>query len=201
MRSHSIQYFHPVGHREYKVYAAALLTLVVGAFGALQLSLAGPTWQPAAAIRLAPVASTETAWQKFSIAEQTPEILRRLNIPALNFQNLQQLPIARIDGSVFNGKLPETLWVKLDQPGNTILIAETDAGIFVKVLEDASPGFASPCRLSPHGFGTDQGEPIYFDRDSLLLKALWVVQDASAVAGRVPGWIQVPQDGVVAARR
>jgi len=141
------------------------------------------------------VSETENVWREFTVAQRIPDVLNETTLPELNFQNREHIPVAKIDGAVFNGRLPDTLWVKLDQPGNAFLIAETDAGTFVKALEDASPGFPSPCKLDAQAFGTLQGQPIYFDRDQLTLKSLWVVQDAAANPARIPGWVQIPRSG------
>lgn len=138
------------------------------------------------------VSETENGWREFTVAQRIPDILSQATLPELNFQNREHIPVAKIDGAVFNGRLPETLWVKLDQPGNAFLIVETDAGTFVKALEDASPGFPSPCKLDAQAFGTLQGQPIYFDRDQLYMKSLWIVQDATANPARIPGWVQIP---------
>jgi hypothetical protein len=143
--------------------------------------------------RAANVVPAENPWRELSVAQRVPDVLAEATLPELRFQN-QQIPVATFDGNVFNNRLPETLLLKLDQPGNAFLIAETDGGTFVKALEDATPGFASLCRLDARAFGTVQGEAIYFDRDELYLKRLWIVQDATAQSGRVPGWVQVPQN-------
>jgi len=195
---------HPLAHMphaEQGIYAAALLALVlIAGFGALQFSTRDAGWNQRLVPSQAQSADGAVGWQEFSVAERAPEILGALSIPELQFQHTQQLPVAKIDGELFKGRLPATLWVKLDQPGNAYLIAETDAGSFVKVLQDASPGFASPCKLSPYEFGTLQGEPIYFDRDELTVKTLWIVQDCSAETGRIPGWVRVPEREVSIAR-
>jgi len=173
-------------HREHILAAVMLSAVFMLAYGTLQrphfnaiIPTAVPTTLPEA----------EPSWQKMSIAERAPDILNELSVPELRFQNLQRLPLAYLDGKAFGGRLPEKIWLKLDQPGNTILIAETDIGGLVTVLQDATPGFISPCRLDRYAFGTLQGEPIYFDRDSLKVKALWIIQDAAVRPGDAPGWV------------
>ena len=153
-----------------------------------------------AATRSADTVPAENTWQEFSVAQRLPDVMAQATLPELQFQN-QNVPVAKVDGSIFNGRLPETLWVKLDQPGNAFLIVETDAGTFVKPLTDASPGYESPCRLDTHSFGTLQGGAVDFDRDTVVLKTLWIVQDAQAAIGRIPGWVQIPQGALVADRK
>jgi len=128
-------------------------------------------------------------WKALDVSEKAPAVVRELESAGLPLQYQDRLPVAKLDGEAMGGRLPAVIWLKMDQPGNTMLVVDTDQGVFVKALEDATPGFASPCRLDAYSFGTPEGEAVYFDRDNITVKAMWVVQDTVADPDRIPGWI------------
>jgi hypothetical protein len=177
------------------LYASACMVLMMLMAGAMWKLEATHKFLPehnaaiASAGNLVELPLPAEKWKALSISDKAPAIVRELESAGLPLQYRDRLPVAKLDGEAMGGKLPSTIWLKLDQPGNTMLVVETDQGVFVKALEDVAPGFASPCKLDAYSFGTPRGEPAYFDRDSTIVKALWVVQDASAEPGRTPGWI------------
>ena len=140
-----------------------------------------------------PVISVVAAqlWKKMVVSEKTPAVLNGVSPDAVPFTYKNMLPMAYLDGKEFHGKLPDAVWLKLEQPGVAVVIIETDSGPFIKVLEDVSPGFVSKCQLGS-GFGTLQGEPADLEPSQLKIKALWVVQDARVDAGETPGWFAIP---------
>ena len=133
-------------------------------------------------------------WKRMETARTPPAILRELSAPGLHFSPRGAMPVARLDGSVTNHRLPPVLWLKLEQPGTTLLVIETPAGKFFKVLEEVAPGFVSRCALDSYGFGTLEGEAVHLDRANLPVTALWIIQDASAAPHQAPGWFAVAPD-------
>ncbi|HYG76209.1 MAG TPA: hypothetical protein VEK08_14485 [Planctomycetota bacterium] len=133
-------------------------------------------------------------WREMSVAAELPEVVKKSTLPELRFQNTERVPVLKLDGAEFNSTLPQTLWVKLDQPGNAFLFVETDEGILVRHLAEATPGFASPCQMSAYDFGTLDGQAAYLDKDEVPVRAMWIVQDATADKARIPGWISVNID-------
>jgi hypothetical protein len=131
-------------------------------------------------------------WKRFNIVEGAPAVLQNLKIPNFSFQN-QNLPVARVDGVTLNGKLPAVIWLKLEQPGNTVLLVDTDHGVYVRFMEEVSPGFVSRCKISPYNFGTVDGKPADIDIRTVRIKNLWVIQDADATGVKSPGWIAVSE--------
>ncbi|HEY3322702.1 MAG TPA: hypothetical protein VGP72_19760 [Planctomycetota bacterium] len=137
--------------------------------------------------------SDAAAWREMSIAPAAPDVLTPELTHLLGIRNRQDLPVLQVDGREFGGKLPQTILLKLDQPGAAYVVVETAEGTILKGLEDATPGFVSPCRLGTDSFGTTDGEPVSFDRGRLAVKRLWVIQDNAAEHGRIPGWLYIPQ--------
>jgi hypothetical protein len=131
-------------------------------------------------------------WKRFNIVEGAPAVLENLKIPGFAFQ-YENLPVARVDGATLKGKLPPVIWLKLEQPGNTILLLDTDHGVFVRFMEEVSPGFVSRCRITPYNFGTIDGKPADIDVRTVQIKNLWVIQDADATGVKSPGWIAVSE--------
>jgi hypothetical protein len=177
------------------LYASACVALTMLMAGAIWKLEATHTIMPehnaaiASAGNLVELPLPVEKWKALSISEKTPAVVHELQSAGFPLQYQDRMPVAKLEGEAMAGRLPNVIWLKLDQPGNAMLVVETDEGVFVKALEDATPGFASPCKLDAYSFGTPSGEAVYFDRDSIKVKALWVVQDASADAGRTPGWI------------
>ena len=147
-----------------------------------------------ASIQIKPLVPAER-WRKFQIAETAPAQLNGLSPDSIQFQNRNMLPVARVDGVEIDGTLPRAIWIKLEQPGNAIVLLETNSGTFVKTLQEVSPGFISRCQLDADGFGTLDGEPANISIPGLQIKALWVIQDAAASAGQTPGWIAIAPPG------
>jgi|GEM_PF-6477601 len=127
-------------------------------------------------------------WRSLDISAKQPDILSKVE-GGLRVQSSAMLPVFKLDGAEINGRLPKAIWLKFEQPGNAFLIIETDCGTFVKVLEDATPGFASRCKLDPESFGTLDGKAAEVDASDLTIKTMWVIQDASAEKNRIPGWL------------
>jgi len=138
-----------------------------------------------------------SAWHEFEIATDSPAVLGEfLASSGLHFLHQQRLPVLRLGGGATDLRLPEAVWVKLDQPGNAVLLIETNIGTFAKVLNEATPGFPSLCPTGKRDFATLNGEPVEWEVTAIELRALWVVQDTQADAERVPGWLAVvPADG------
>src|SRR4051812_34531602 len=107
MRIHLRHPFAHVPHAEHGIYAVGLmvLTLIAG-FGAQSFSRTDSGWNQRFGPAVSVAANDAGAWQKFSVAERAPEILNALSVPELKFQNKQQLPVAKIDGELFKGRLP-----------------------------------------------------------------------------------------------
>jgi len=153
---------------------------------------ANAVWFSSSSLAKADVSKrSEPGWREMSIAAELPHFITATNQAKLSFQNGTKVPMIRLDGIEFNSMLPETLWIKLDQPGNAYLFVETDEGTFVRPLTEATPGFSSACRMSAYDFGTLDGEAVYLDRKEVPVQRLWVIQDAPADSKRVPGWISV----------
>jgi len=120
-----------------------------------------------------------------------PKIVQQVSIPEYQFNHNGVVPALRLDGDSFNFALPPALWVKLEFPGQAFLYMDTDAGLFVKPLDEATPGFVSRCALGRHGYANADGEAVKLDTAALKINALWIVQDAQAEGGHTPGWISL----------
>jgi hypothetical protein len=135
-----------------------------------------------------PAAAPEFQWKRFGKVSVAPAVLESLRGLGFSFR-YATLPVVRIDGDELQGQLPPAIWVKLEQPGNVVLLLETESGVFVKNLEDVSPGFVSRCRLDAYSFGTTEGKPAEIDVRTAKVKSLWVLQDAELGAVETPGYI------------
>ena len=182
--------------REHVLVACSVLALIV-AFVAMSVIEWGArninetrTNVPVATIaerQFEPIVPAEQ-WRQFAVLEGGSLFMAEMKLPGFELR-YDRLPVVRLDGAEMRGKLPPAIWVKLEQPGNTVLLLETELGVFVKNLEEVSPGFVSRCRMDPYSFGTPSGKPAELDVRTLKVKALWVLQNAQVRGQQVPGWI------------
>jgi hypothetical protein len=146
----------------------------------------------AAAKRIVEPIVADEQWKRFGIIEDAPSVLGKLQVPGFKFQN-QNLPVVRVDGETLKGKMPPVIWLKLEQPGNTIMLVDTEHGVFVRFMEEMSPGFISRCKITPYNFGTLDGSAAEIDVTKVKIKNLWIIQDADATSIKSPGWVAVSE--------
>jgi hypothetical protein len=128
-------------------------------------------------------------WRQMQLL--APDVIQQAPVPDYRFINTGSVPALRVEGGAFNFTLPPALWVKLEHPGQAFLYMDTDAGLFVKPLNEATPGFVSRCSLGRRGYVNSDGEAVELQTQALTVRALWVVQDAAAESGHAPGWISM----------
>ena len=128
-------------------------------------------------------------WRAMSLV--TPEIVGQVTVPYYQFQHMNALPSLKLDGASLNFTLPPALWVKLEHPGQAFLFIDSDAGLFARPLNEATPGFVSRCALGNYGYVSADGEEVELDTAALKINAMWVVQDAATENAQAPGWISL----------
>ncbi|HYF50349.1 MAG TPA: hypothetical protein VEJ63_13145 [Planctomycetota bacterium] len=128
-------------------------------------------------------------WRQMQLL--APDIIQQATVPEYRFINTGTIPTLRVEGEAFNFTLPPALWVKLEHPGQAFMYMDTDAGLFMKPLDEATPGFVSRCSLGRQGYVNSDGEAVELRTDALKVHALWIVQDAATERGHSPGWISL----------